>query len=199
MRWHVLTSLPALLCLTPSAIAVSLAANGLTVQAESRIWVSGTSTMKSFECTATSFDASIASAPGAVAAVLAGEDAVSTVELQLPTGKLDCNNDTMNDHMRKALKAKEHPTIAFRLSSYEIAKQGDSVQLLMTGTLAMGGVEKPITLTARATENPAGMLRVTGSHEIRMKEWGLKPPSLMMGTMKVNEKVKVGFDLLLKD
>jgi hypothetical protein len=30
-----------------------------------------------------------------------------------------------------------------------------------------------------------------------MKEYGLKPPTLMMGTMKVHEKVKVGFDFVL--
>ena len=32
-----------------------------------------------------------------------------------------------------------------------------------------------------------------------MTEFDLKPPSLMLGTMKVDEKVKVSFDLLLKD
>jgi hypothetical protein len=31
-----------------------------------------------------------------------------------------------------------------------------------------------------------------------MTEWGLKPPTLMLGTMKVGDRVKVGFDLLLK-
>ena len=32
-----------------------------------------------------------------------------------------------------------------------------------------------------------------------MKEYGVKPPSLMLGTMNVREKVKVRFDLLLRD
>jgi hypothetical protein len=31
-----------------------------------------------------------------------------------------------------------------------------------------------------------------------MTDYGLKAPTLMMGTMKVDEKVKVGFDLFLK-
>ncbi len=31
-----------------------------------------------------------------------------------------------------------------------------------------------------------------------MKDYGVKPPSLMLGTMKVAEKVTVHFDLLLK-
>jgi hypothetical protein len=39
---------------------------------------------------------------------------------------------------------------------------------------------------------------VKGVYDLRMTEWGLKAPSLMMGTMKVNELVKVNFDLVLK-
>jgi hypothetical protein len=31
-----------------------------------------------------------------------------------------------------------------------------------------------------------------------MKDYGVKPPSLMLGTMRVGEKVQVHFDLLLK-
>jgi len=54
-------------------------------------------------------------------------------------------------------------------------------------------------MTVEASEGASGMLHVVGTHELRMTEWGLKPPTLMLGTMKVDERVKVGFDLLLKD
>ncbi|HET6680030.1 MAG TPA: YceI family protein [Gemmatimonadaceae bacterium] len=199
MRWHTLNVLPALLFLTPASISIAPGDADLAVQPESRIRVSGTSTVKSFECAATDFTVNIASASDAVAATLAGTQAVTTVELLVPGSKLDCSNGTMNEHMLKALKAKEHPTIAFHLASYALAKAADSVQVTMDGTLAMGGVERPITLLAHATAGPDGTLRLVGSHELRMKEWGLKPPSLMLGTMKVNEKVTVAFDLLLKD
>ena len=40
---------------------------------------------------------------------------------------------------------------------------------------------------------------MTGTHEVRMTEFGLKPPKLMLGTMKVDEKIKVGFEIALKD
>jgi hypothetical protein len=32
-----------------------------------------------------------------------------------------------------------------------------------------------------------------------MTEFGLKPPTLMLGTMKVDEKLTVGFDVVLKN
>jgi hypothetical protein len=42
------------------------------------------------------------------------------------------------------------------------------------------------------------MLHVNGVYELRMTDYGLKPPTLMFGRIKVGETVMVGFDLLLK-
>lgn len=198
MRWRITRALP-LFCLAPAALAATPSTIALDLQPSSRLWISGSSTVRSFECNATAFEANVESAPGATAAVLAGEKAVTAVEIRVPTERLDCRNGTMNEHMAKALKAKANPTIVFKLASYDLAKQSGAVRVTLTGTLAMGGVEKPINVTVNATEGPEGTLHVVGTHELRMKEWGLKPPSLMLGTMKVDELIKVGFDLLLKD
>jgi polyisoprenoid-binding protein YceI len=198
MRRRLSRALP-LFCLAPAVVAATPRAVALDLQPTSRLWISGSSTVRSFECTATAFDANVESVPGATTAILAGEKAVSTVEIRVNTERLDCKNGTMNEHMLKALKAKTNPTIVFKLASYDLTKQAEAVRVTLNGTLAMGGVEKPISLTANATEGDSGMLRVVGTHELKMTEWGLKPPSLMLGTMKVDERVKIGFDLLLKD
>ena len=189
----------ALLGLAPALVAWSGAAYQLSlVTPKSRLWIEGTSTVRGFTCKATAFDVTVdATAPTAAAAILNGEKAVTSVNVTVPAEKLDCGNGTMNEHMLKALKAKSAPTIGFELASYEMSKGAAGMQGRLTGTLTLGGVEKPITVDAVATEDPAG-LRVTGMHEVRMTEFGLKPPSLMMGTMKVNERVKVNFELYLK-
>jgi polyisoprenoid-binding protein YceI len=178
--------------MAPASVAID-------VRPESRLWVSGTSTVRSFECAATAFESDLQSAPGAVAATLAGDKAITAVEVRVPAAKLDCKNGTMNEHMLKALKAKDNPTIVFRLASYDLARQDAAVRATLVGQLTLGGVEKPVTIVASAKEGPDGTLRVSGTHEISMRDFGLKPPTLMLGTMKVGEKVKVGFDLLLKD
>ena len=194
-----ITRLIATSLLTPVLLAMSSGPSTMTLQPGSRLWVSGTSTIRSFECKAGTIDASVeAIGPGTAAAIADGAKAVSGVNLRVPAAKLDCGNGTMNEHMLKALKAKDAPVIAFTLSSYELAKGATGTTVEMKGTLTLGGTTKPIALQATA-RNEGGALRVTGSHPLRMTEFGLKPPSLMMGTMKVNELVKVGFDLTLKD
>jgi len=172
----------------------------LDLQPESKLTISGTSTVRAFQCQATSFDAKVeSSGSSAVAAVLAGEKAVSSVVVTVPTEKLDCRNGTMNEHMRKALKVTQFPTVVFKVNGYELAKATDGVAVTLNGALTLGGVEKPITVNALAKAGENGTLLVSGTQEVRMTEFGLKPPTLMLGTMKVDERIKVGFDVILKD
>jgi hypothetical protein len=55
------------------------------------------------------------------------------------------------------------------------------------------------TVNAEAKPGENGTLLVSGTRDVRMTEFGLKPPTLMLGTMKVDERIKVGFDIVLKD
>jgi polyisoprenoid-binding protein YceI len=189
----------AALLLIPTLVAWRAINTPMQLEPASRIWVKGSSTVRGFECQAGQIDATINAAPDAVTAVLAGDKAVEGVEVKIEAAKLDCRNGTMNGHMLKAIKATEHPTITFRLSTYDIAQADSVTSITMKGTLILGGVEKEIELTGTAKAGPEGALQVTGTYPLNMKEYGLKPPSLMLGTMKVNEKLTVGFDLLLKN
>ena len=171
----------------------------MTLTADSKLWVEGMSTVKSFTCKAPVLTASVGIAnTNAARAVLAGEKAVQTARFDVAVDKMDCGTGTMNEHMLKALKAPANPVISFQLISYELSKTADSTKGTLNGTLKIGGVEKPIELPVALFPGTDGALRVTGAREINMKDYDLKPPSLMLGTMKVREKVTVRFDLLLK-
>jgi hypothetical protein len=187
-------------CLLPISLGLRLPNANLDVRPESRIWVNGTSSVRSFECRATSFDATVESVvPGAAAAVLTGVKAVGAVEIKVPIERLDCGNGTMNGHMRKALKAQDSPVITFSLASYELKKAAESVDVELQGQLSIGGTQKPVTIEADAVPAEGGAIRVSGTYELRMTEFALKPPSLMFGTMKVGDVVKVRFDVLLNE
>lgn len=190
------------LCATllPAAAASGVWRAPLELQPESRLWIAGTSTVRSFRCTATSFDAKVESpAASAVASVLAGEKSVGAIALSIPADSLDCRNGTMNEHMLKALKATSFPVITFRTSSYDLVRGDEGMQVQMNGTLTLGGVEKTITVQAQAKAGEGGKLHVAGTYALKMTDYGLKAPKLMLGTMRVNENVTVGFDIVLKD
>lgn len=187
-----------LLALAGLAIGASQPAlDPLTLKAGSRLWFDGTSTVRDWTCAAGQLDAVIDATTGAPAAVLAGQKAVNTVTLTIPVARLNCNdNRTMNGHMLRALNAERHPTIHFSLLSYDIAHAAPSSGTLQ-GTLMINGTTRPVSLPVEF-EAVAGALRVTGSYALKMTEWGVLPPKLMMGALKVGETVTVRFDLLLQ-
>lgn len=198
MRIRTLSSALFIVLLAPVGVQAVTTSKVLRVQPQSRLWLEGTSTVQRFECRAPRFDADVQARPDAAAAVLKGGKAVETVTVTVAAAALDCGNATMNEHMLKAVRAKEHPTIEFRLTSYELTPAQAGTGIRMNGRLTLGGTERPITLRAEATGSADGGLRVVGVHDVRMTEFGLKPPSLMMGTMKVGDVVKVRYDLHLK-
>jgi polyisoprenoid-binding protein YceI len=201
MRAHTRLSLRNTLPTLALSLALPLVAwtslEQLTLQPESKLWVDGTSTVRSWSCKASDVDAAVEAAPNGIAQVVAGEKGVRTVRVRVQSEKLDCGNGTMNEHMRKALKVDDHKVIDFKLAGYDVSKSGDGVSGTLNGTLELGGVTKTIAIPA-AGKSEGGALRVTGSYPLNMKDYDLKPPTLMFGRIKVGETVTVKFDLLLK-
>ncbi|MFL5620007.1 MAG: YceI family protein [Gemmatimonadaceae bacterium] len=198
MRANIKTTLLALAIVVPASGAWTVANEMLVLQPQSRLWIDGTSSIRSFSCKAGEVNAVVeASGPNAIPQLLTGDKGVKSVLVTLPAERLDCGNGTMNEHMRKAIKLPEYKSIEFRLTDYEVARDADGVSGTINGTLLLGGVTKPITLKAEGKPE-GGMLHITGAYELNMTEYGLKPPTLMFGRIKVGQTVKVNYDLLLK-
>jgi polyisoprenoid-binding protein YceI len=182
----------AALLVVPALAAASLAP--LSLQPGSRVWVDGTSTVRSWHCESNRAEGTAATATVDVDKL----GAVSSAELTVPVATLDCRNTTMNGHMRHALNADANPQIRFHATSVQVTAAGaEQGSARLAGDLTISGQSKPVTINATlAREN--GQLRVRGSKQINMTEWGVHPPSLMLGTMKVAPAVTVGFDVVLK-
>jgi polyisoprenoid-binding protein YceI len=144
------------------------------------------------------FKPTLSAAPGFEKALLAGEQAVRGVGATIQVGAIECGNGKMNDHLRKALKLQDFPTISYELKSYTVKGQGEAAAVTAKGELTIAGTTRPIEMEVTATPTPAGGLQVKGEQQIRMTEYGVKPPTLMLGTLKVGDVVTVHYDVVLK-
>lgn len=174
--------------LAATSVSAQMALPGkLALSSASKVWFDGTSNVKSFSCTAKKLDLNIVSDDVASPAKI-----VKSASLSIPVAQLDCKNGKMNEHMRKALKAEKNPAILWKLSSYRI----DGASVVMAGTLTIAGRENPIELRGTGGLNN-GTITLKGTKVLKMTEFGVKPPSLMFGTMKVGDPVTVSYDLVL--
>jgi polyisoprenoid-binding protein YceI len=164
----------------------------MPLESSATLWFDGTSTVRGFKCSAKSINASIVTNAPDVAAATIG-DLVDKAAVAIPVSGLDCGNGTMNEHMRKALNAEKYPEIKFVMTGYDVA----GVSATIKGLLTIAGKENSIEIPANVSPDVGGV-RVRATKVIDMTQWGVKPPSLMMGTMKVKPVVSVGFDVLVK-
>ena len=74
---------------------------------------------------------------------------------------------------------------------------GAAGAVTLGGELTIAGQTKPVSIAATVTQTDAGF-RVVGRAPIRMTEFGVRPPSLMLGTMRVADAVTVHFDVVLR-
>ncbi|MDE2291686.1 MAG: YceI family protein [Elusimicrobia bacterium] len=185
------------LAAAPSCRADSGSEAPLVLAPHSRLWLTGTSTLHPYASTATVLSVTLR-VPGAALrdAVLSGK--AGGLDLDVPVSGLRSGEKLLDKKMREALKAGAAPDIRFHMASYEAkaAAQGDGIEVEAAGTLSIAGRERPVTIDAEA-KPVAGGLEISGSRSLLMSDFGVTPPKLFFGTLKVNDTVVVRFDITL--
>ena len=185
-----------LVAVTWSAVTPAQTKAPLAVDS-AKVTITGTSNIH--EYTATSTSARVVRAKvGAAATGGAFWDEVvkpgglEAFDLVIPAASLSSPKAGLDKNMHKALKVEQHPEITFRLARLE----GPVDALRALGTLRIAGVEREVVLLLK-TERRDGQLVVKGQLPILMTDYGIKPPTAMLGMLKTDPKVTVSFETVL--
>lgn len=101
----------------------------------------------------------------------------------------------MDNKTYEAFDYERNPYIVFKLG---IGKP-DAVKstIRVSGDLTMAGVTRTIGLTLTYKVLAGGELQITGCQQLNLTDFGMEPPTAMMGTIKVGNEVTVKFDMIL--
>ena len=159
----------------------------LTLTAESQITISGTSSVHDWTCTVDDLD-------GALDVTYTGEtlQTLNHVKVTVQADAISCKNGTMNRKTRKALHADTHPTIVFELTAAEIT----DAYVQVSGNATVAGTTQPLMFHANAEALGTGRFRFTGEVPLLMSDFGIKPPTAMLGTLKTGDAITVAFDVV---
>jgi hypothetical protein len=177
---------------------VSLVCSPAFAQNKSFVKISGSSNALDWSCQ-TEADLQIGSS-GKAEPVSGFPNGVVNFKVTIPVAKLRCDKGKkMEEHMAKALKAvdqpKVFPEIVFEMTGYTL-KNGNLASIV--GNLTIAGKPQEVKFDVKLAElgNNAGVL-VSGNTKVLMPDYGVKPPSLMMGTLNVYPEVTVEFEVTL--
>ena len=187
------------LCLSASAARADTPVT-FEVAKDGHLWLEGDSTLHKYKLNAKQFSVNftLQEAVGDVKKVVTSNE-VKTFELRVPVTELSSGEKGLDDNMRKALQADKNPEIVFQLSTYQTtpAANGDFTAH-MNGVLTIAGKQRTVTLEATATPSATGV-RFVGTKRVLMTDYGVKPPVLMLGTLKTADAIDVKFDFTVTE
>ena len=119
------------------------------------------------------------------------------VEVSFPVRTLQSGKKPMNDIMYDTMKVKDHTAIKYVMKEMKAQerKAGEPLKFDTKGDLTVAGVTKPIDMVV--TLEPQGnKLKATGSKQLKMTDFGMKPPApaVGLGLIKTADEVTVTFE-----
>lgn len=169
----------------------------LALGPESKLSVEGGSNLHDWRCQASSIDAQI-DADKAILQTAPAPELLKKVSVKVPVRNLKCGSGKMDGNLYKALKADASPEISYILGSFDVQPgAAESYTLKTVGTLTIAGTEKMVSMDVTTKRLSDGSLRADGELQLLMTDFGVKPPTALLGTLRTNNEVKVKFELLV--
>lgn len=117
---------------------------------------------------------------------------VEGFEVEIPVATLTSSQGGLDKNMYKALKLDAYRVITFRLARFERATGA----LMAVGVLSIAGVERDVVLPLETARRGAGLM-VKGTLALQMTDYGIQPPTAMLGMLKTHPTVTVRFETVL--
>lgn len=121
-----------------------------------------------------------------------GTPDVQGLTVSVQAESLKSHHKGMDKNAYEALKTDEHPRIRFELTRMNSAqKSGEAYAINASGKLTIAGTTRPISMSVNCKTEAGGSLKFEGRSRINMKDYGIDPPTAMLGTIKTGEVVTV--------
>lgn len=181
-----------LFLITLGGLSVQAQTYQATASSNSTITVEGTSNIHDWELKAESF---------VVKSSIEGSDAdlvVKSLSLDLVAESLKSGKSGMDKNTYKALNTDKHKKMLFiSTKTTSISKaSGNTYKVVMQGVLEIAGTKKNIDLSFDLVKT-GNSYTLKGSHKVHMPDFGVTPPTAMLGSIKTGADLKINYAITL--
>jgi polyisoprenoid-binding protein YceI len=153
--------------------------------------VSGTSTMHAWQSSVDNL-----SVTGSFVVAANDLNEVKNVVVKIPVTSIKSTKGKIMDNKTyEAFNHEKYPEIIFVMKSQAINAANATIDL--KGTLSMAGKTLPVDFKVSYKVVSNGDLKIVGSKQITMTDFGMEPPTAMMGAIKVGNDIAVTFEITL--
>jgi len=124
---------------------------------------------------------------------------LSTLSFSVAFKSLKSEHESMDSRTYKSVNASKYPNVTYKLNSAMVTATEKNKYLIKTkGELTISGITQSITMDVTAVINADNTITCTGAEKIKLTDYGIKPPSFMLGAMKVANDLTIQFTLIYK-
>ena len=157
---------------------------------ESKVSVRGTSNLHDWEVGFAKYDVNFS-----LSNTADGKLSIDNVKAVFSGASVTSDNSIMTSKARNALIAKNDSDIVFISTGIENVINNDGkITGTMNGKLELGGTSRPIVFSFSG-DIKGDKIHIAGSEEVNMVDYGIKPPTALLGTLKTGGKVTVDLQL----
>ncbi len=132
--------------------------------------------------------------------ILSGNNQVKSFKLDIPVKSIKSGEKLMDSKTYETFDANKHPNIAFRLTDVtNLQINGDNVNVVFNGNLTMAGTTRKVAIKANGKNIKQGTYVFNGNVPLKMTDFQMKPPTALLGTLKVGDGIKLEFDITLTE
>ncbi len=121
---------------------------------------------------------------------------VQSATIEIPVHSIKSGEKLMDNKTYEAFNETKHPTITFSLidvTSLQI--NGDDISGIVNGNLTIAGVTKRISFKTAGKKTNPNVYVFKGSIALKMTDFKMKPPTAMLGVMKVGDAITLKYDV----
>ncbi|HVS94856.1 MAG TPA: YceI family protein [Puia sp.] len=165
--------------------------NLYVLSGEYTVTIAGTSNLRDWK-------ESVGQVSGAVEAEVNTDGSIDLTAIRISMNVLSIRSDmgrVMDNKTYEALKANAHPEIVFLLNSpLKMVPVKDCRTFIpVKGNLSLAGVCRPVTMQVKTFEIRRGDLQFEGFEDLKMTDFGVRPPSALFGTLRASPDITIHF------
>ncbi len=120
---------------------------------------------------------------------------LKSLTFTLEVEDLKSDSKGLDKNAYKALKSDEYKEIQYKFLSAEQSPEKGGYLLNTKGKLTVAGTTKDVVMDIHIVINKEGTATCKGSYTLSMTDYGVEPPSFMMGVMKTGNTTTLDFEV----
>jgi polyisoprenoid-binding protein YceI len=121
---------------------------------------------------------------------------IQKVNFSCNSTSLKSENSMMDKKAWDALKSDDFKTIQFESNEpNEFLLHDKKIQGKIVGELVLSGETRKLILPFNGEMDETGNVKLTGEVSVKMSEFGIKPPTALMGSIKTGDEITIVYDL----